>query len=682
MRLAAPAALTVAVLLGLNFAGIAAAQDQTPPPATGVEQAQPAPDNSDEVVTETGESTLADTADWQHGDTLFGELKYGPDFTHYEHVNPDAPKGGTLNQAATGSYDSFNPFVVRGRAAAGLTYFGGLLYDTLFEQSMDQASASYGLIAEAYHHPEDYSSATFRLNPKARWHDGKPITVEDVIWSLETLKRNYPLFTNYYQNVTSAEKTGEREVTFTFDVTGNRELPHIMGDLPVLPKHWWEGADANGNQRNIDEPTTEPPLGSGPYRIADFDMGKTVTWERVDDYWGADLPVRRGRYNFDRIRYTYFLDESAMWEAFKKGGIIDTRTENISRRWQTEYDFPAFDRGDVKKDAFPSESSEPFQGYFINLRRDKFKDIRVRKALTLLFDFESMNKTLFFDAYTRTDSFFEGGELQHQPGLPQGREKEILEEYRGRIDDAVIDTEFKLPVYDSPEARREHQREAKRLLNEAGYTQARDDRGFFTKLLASVGLGEQRPDVPDGTMIDAEGRPLEIEILGSGPTDERVGIPTMENFRRLGIVTNVRVVDTAQYKNRIDNFNFDISMLGTIQSLSPGNEQREYWSSRAAGQPGSRNYSGIESEVVDELVERIIAAHDRDELVALTRALDRILMHGYYAIPMWHNPETWMAWWKKLQFPPTQPLYTGIDTYSLWIDEGIEAATPVNQETE
>lgn len=590
----------------------------------------------------------SDQTDWKHGGTLFGELRYGPDFAHYDHVNPDASKGGTLNQGVPGSFDSFNPFVVRGRPAAGLTASGGLLYDTLFEQSVDQPSASYGLVAEAFRHAEDFSWASYRLNPEARFHDGEPVKPEDVIWSLEALRRNQPLYSKYYADVEKAEKTGDHEVTFTFSIAGNRELPHIMGDMPVLPRHWWEGTDANGNARNIDEPTIEPPLGSGPYRIAEFDVGQSVTWERVEDYWAAELPVRKGRFNFDRIHYTYFLDQNALWEAFKKGGISDTRAENISRRWMTEYIFPAVERGDVIKSAFAEESPQPFQAYFLNVRREKFQDVRVRRALTLLFDFESMNKNLFFDSYARTDSYFEGGELQHQGGPPQGRVKEILEGYRGRIPDAAIDEAFELPVYASAADTRKNQRAALRLFREAGFR------------------------FEGGKMLDADGRPFTIEILGRGPTDERVGIPTIEKFRKLGIEANLRVVDTAQYKNRIDGFDFDMTMLGTIQSLSPGNEQREYWSSAAAERAGARNYSGIADPVVDELVERIITAPDREELIALTRALDRILLHGHYAIPMWHNPQIWFAWWRKLQFPPTQPLYTGVDIYSLWIDEEVE----------
>jgi len=593
--------------------------------------------------------SMAGENGWAHGGTLFGELKYASDFTQYEHVNASAPKGGTLNQVALGGYDSFNPFVVRGRPAAGLNYTGGLLYDTLFEQSVDQPSASYGLVADAFRRADDHSWAVYRINPAARWHDGEPITPRDVIWSLDVLKKNQPLFAQYYRNVVEAKQTGEREVTFTFDVKGNRELPHIMGDLPVLPQHWWEGTGPGGKQRNIAEPTVEPPLGSGPYRIGVFDLGKAITWDRVDDYWAKDIPVRRGRYNFGRIRYTYFLDEAAIWEAFKRGGLADTRTENVSRRWATEYQFPAIDRGDVLRKGFPTEGSLPYQAYYFNLRKEKFRDARVRKALTLLFDFESMNKTLFHGLYGRTHSYFEGGELAAATAPPQGREREILEEYRGRIPDAIFDQPIDLPAYAQPGARR-HQAAARKLFEEAGLK--------FT----------------GGKLIGADGRPFTIEILGDSPTDERVGIPTQQYFARLGIDVSLRIVDDAQYKARLDSFDFDMTMQATQQSLSPGNEQREYWSSKAAVTPGSRNFSGISDAAIDELVERIIQASDRGELIALTRALDRILRWGYYSIPMWNKAEVWYAWWRKLQFPPTQPKEAGIDLYSLWIDAEIEKA--------
>ncbi len=589
----------------------------------------------------------AGEADWRHGDALFGELRYGPDFSHYEHVNPDAPKAGTYHQAVHGGYDSFNPFVVRGRPAAGLTSFGGILYDNLLEQSVDQPSASYGLVADAFRAADDHSWAVYRIHPKARWHDGEPITAEDVIWSMEVLRANYPLWKDYYKNIETVSALSEREIEFRFDQAGNRELPHIIGDLPVLPKHWWTGIGADGNPRDISKPTTEPPLGSGPYRIGEFDLGKSITWDRVEDYWGADLPVRKGRFNFDHLKYTYFLDQTAIWEAFKKGGISDLRVENRSQRWAQGYDFPAYERGDVVRKAFPGEGGEPFQGYYFNIRLEKFADRRVRQALGLLFDFESMNKTLFFGAYRRTDSFFEGGELQSS-GVPQGRELEILEEYRDQLPPELFTQPFELPVFEKPGDFRSAQRTAIRLFREAGFNFA------------------------GGKMLGPDGEQFSIEFLGDSPVDERIAIPYIENLRKLGIEANLRVVDTAQYGNRVDEHDFEVTSVLTLQSQSPGNEQREYWSSSAADTHGSRNYAGIKDPVVDELVERIIVAPNRQEQVHLVHALDRVLKWGFYVVPHWHNPDDWIAYWRQLQIPEPQPTLVGVDLFSFWIDEAVE----------
>jgi microcin C transport system substrate-binding protein len=599
-------------------------------------------------IFQTGESRSGEN-EWHYGSTLFGKLKYGPDFDHYDHVNLNAPKGGTLNKAAVGGYDSFNPFVVRGRPAAGLNYQGGLLYDSLFTQSVDQPSTSYGLIADAFRFADDYSWAAYRLNPKARWHDGQPITPEDVVWSMQILRKVHPLWSQYYKNIERAEITGKHEVTFIFDQKNNRELPTIVGDLPVLPKHWWNSNDNQGKPRDITQPLKESPLGSGPYRVEQFTMGKSVTWQRVKDYWGGDVAAQKGRYNFDQIHYTYFLDPSATWEGFKKGGIEDYRIENRSQRWARSYNFPAYRSGDIERKEFPKSGSEVFQGYFINTRNAKFQDRRVREALTLLFNFETMNKNLFFNAYTRTDSFFEGGELQSK-GVPIGRELEILEQYRGKIPDDLFDQAFVIPDYSKPGSFRMAQRKALKLFTEAGFT------------------------FKAGKMLDKDGNQFTLEIIGNNPTDERIANPYFENLRTLGIQPNLRILDTAQYKNRLDNFDFEVTGSAIIQSLSPGNEQREYWSSNAAKTPGSRNYSGINDPVTDDLIEKIVSARDREELVHLTHALDRILKWQYYAIPQWHNPKMRLAWWRKIQFVDPQPANVGVDIYSFWIDTEIENA--------
>lgn len=587
----------------------------------------------------------ADENKWRHGDALIGELKYSSDFTHYEHVNPDAPKGGHLKRTAFGGYDSFNPFIVRGRPPTQLSYFGGILYDTMMEQSRDQAGASYGLIAKEFHKADDSSWAIYRINEKARWHDGEPIKPEDVIWSLKVLRENYPLWDGYFKNIESATKTDDHEVTFKFDQKGNRELPHIIGDLVILPQHWWEGTDAQGKKRDISQPTTEPPLGSGPYRIGKYDLGKYIEYERVEDYWAQNIAVRKGRFNFDSIRYTYFLNQNAMWEAFKKGQIADYWIETKESRWIKEYNFNAVSNGDVEKITFPVTRGQVYEGFFFNTRLNKFKDIRVREAITLLLDFETLNKNIFFDLYKRTDSFFEGGELESK-GIPEGREKAILDVYKDKLPEALFTQEFLMPDYSSPSTQRKLQRRALQLFKDAGFT-----------------FDSTRK------LIDASGKPFQIEFITADPDSERSTNSFVESLKKVGIDASLRVLDTAQYKLRVDTFDFDMASLSTAQSASPGNEQRDYWSSSSAERSGSQNYAGINEPIIDELVEKIILAPDRAELVALTHALDRILKWRYYAVPQWHNPDIWFAKWRHVQVPLPQPGYLGVDTLSFWIDE-------------
>lgn len=590
-----------------------------------------------------------DAQEWRTTSSLIPGEDEGKPFERYGYVNPQAPKGGSLNSVVPGTFDSFNPFVARGTAAAGFSGFGGILYDTLMQQSLDEAGTSHGLIADAFRYPADYSSATYRLNPKARWHDGKPVTAEDVVWSFTVLKQNSQLYNRYYANVTEAVAINDHEVEFRFDQKGNRELPHIMGDLAVLPKHWWEGTDASGKKRDITQPTLEAPLGSGAYKIASFKPGSEIVWERVADYWGADLPVNIGRNNFNNRRYVYIQDDNAAWQAFAKGGFQDIRPENSSRRWHVDYTFPAFQAGDVVKRAFPTRSGEPFQGFFLNTRRAQFQDVRVREAFTYAFDFESMNRTLFYEAYTRTDSYFEGGELASS-GLPEGRELEILNEFRGQVPERVFTEAFKLPVNATPRDQRDNLRRASELLTEAGWTSR------------------------DGRLVNAAGEPFRMEFLGNDPTDERISSPFIGNLRRLGIDATLRIVDASQYVNRFRSFDFDVVSTVQQQSQSPGNEQRDFWSAAAADAPDSRNLSGIKDPVVDKLVERVIFAEDREDLIAATRALDRVLLWNFYAVPQWHLPEIWMAYWNKFGIPEQQPAYIGVDIDSWWIDEAKEQA--------
>ncbi|MER8834124.1 extracellular solute-binding protein [Mesorhizobium sp. M0045] len=590
--------------------------------------------------------------EWRTTSSLIGESKYGDNFQHYDYVNPDAPKGGTLNSVVLGTFDSFNPYIVQGSPAAGFAQFGGgLLYDTLMEQATDEGSTSHPLIADAYKYPADYSSATYRLDPRAKWHDGQPITTDDVIWSFKVLKASSPMYSRYFENVTDAVAISDREVEFHFNQKGNRELPKIIGDLVVLPKHWWEGTDASGKKRDVTRPTQEPPLGSAAYKIASFKPGSEIIWQRVPDYWGAKLPVKIGRENVDRQRFSYFLDDNASWQAFTKGGFQDIRFESRAQRWAVEYTFPAIKARDVTKAEYPTTSPEPMQAYVMNTRRPLFQDVRVRQALTYAYDFESMNRTIFFGAYTRTDSYFEGGDLASS-GLPQGKELEILQQYRDKLPPELFTQEFKLPVYNTPQSGRENLRKAYELLKQAGWV----NRG--------------------GRLVNEKtGDPFRIEFLGNDPVDERVASPLIDNLKRLGIDATLRIVDDSQYTNRTRAFDFDmLALAGFQQSNSPGNEQRDFFSSTAADTSGSRNLAGIKNPVVDALIDRVIFATDRDDLIAATHALDRVLLWNYYMIPQWHLGKVRIAYWNKFGIPAKQPSYQGVDISSWWIDPAKEKA--------
>ncbi|WP_192249917.1 extracellular solute-binding protein [Mesorhizobium silamurunense] len=589
--------------------------------------------------------------EWHTTSSLIGPSKYGENFQRYDYVNPDAPKGGSYNSVVVGTFDSFNPYIVQGSPAAGFAQFGGgLLYDTLMDQATDEGSVSHPLIAEAYKYPADYSSATYRLNPQAKWHDGQPITVDDVVWSFHVLKANSPMYNRYFENVAEAVALSDREVEFHFNQKGNRELPKILGDLVVLPKHWWEGTDASGKKRDITKPTLEPPLGSAAYKIASFKPGSEIVWQRVPDYWAAKLPVKIGRENFDTQRFTYILDDNAAWQAFTKGGLDDIKPENSSRRWATAYNFPAVSAGDVVKKEFKTTSPEPMQAFVLNERRPLFQDRLVRAALAYPFDFETMNRTLFYNSNTRTHSYFEGTELASS-GLPQGKELEILEKYRDKLPPELFTQEFKLPVYDSPQAERKYLKQAVDLFAKAGWV------------------------IKGGKMVNAKtGAPFKFEILGSNDTDQVIASPWIANLRKIGVDATLRIIDQTQYINRVNNFDYDVITSILQQSESPGNEQRDFWSSKAADTPGSRNYSGIKNPVVDALVDRIIFATDRDDLVAATHALDRVLLWNYYTVPQYYRAVVWLAYWNKFGMPEKQPSYRGADIDSWWIDPEKEKA--------
>jgi microcin C transport system substrate-binding protein len=576
---------------------------------------------------------------WRHGAALLGTPKYEAGFTHFDYVNPAAPKGGIVRLGVLGTFDSFNTVVsgVKGQ----LEERTNLIYDTLMAPALDEIGTDYGLIAEALRYPDDHSSVTYRLRAEPRWHDGTPVTADDVVYSFEALKAHSPLFSTYWRNVQKAEKTGEREVTFTFTQSGNRELPQIIGLLPVLPKHWWQGTDASGRKRNITETTLEPPLGSGPYRIRSFEAGRGAVYERVADYWGRDLPVNRGQYNFAEIRTEYYRDSNVLLEAFK-ADRLDFRLEGNAKEWATAYNFPSRRDGRVVLEEFPIKGQGGMQFFALNLRRDKFKDERVRRALDLAFDFESINRNLFFGHYQRTDSFFYGTELAAR-GLPEGLEKDILESVRDKVPPDVFTTPYKNPVNDTAEAVRNNLREAVRLLGEAGY------------------------EVKGSNLVSkATGAPLTIEYLGYDANSERFLVPYEATLKRIGISMSVRIVDATQYQNRLSTFDFDMTTNVVTQSLTPGNEQRDFFGSAAADRDGSFNLSGIKDAGVDALIERVIYARDRAELVAATRALDRVLLAHHYVVPHWTHPFERTARWDRFGRPAELPKYSQPAFPSIW----------------
>lgn len=570
---------------------------------------------------------------WRHGLALHYDLKYPPDFTHFDYVNPDAPKGGELRLAGIGTFDSLNPFILRGTPPLGM----GMVFETLTERSQDEPFSEYGLIAESMMIPEDHSWVAFTLREEARFHDGSPITVQDVIFTLELLQtKGHPFYRAYYANVVSAEEIGPRQVRFSFGGTVNRELPLIIGQMPVLSKAYWQ-------DRDFDRTTLDIPMGSGPYRIARVEPGRSITYQRVEDYWAADLPVNRGRYNFDEMRYDYYRDVNVALEAFK-AGQYDFRQENVARNWATGYDGPALRQGRIVMAEIPHELPTGMQGFAFNTRRPMFRDPLVRQALAEVFDFEWSNANLFHGAYTRTVSYFSNSELA-SAGLPSPEELRLLEPHRNILPESVFSTEFQPSFTDGSGNIRENMRRALDLLEQAGWTISGRDR----KLRHTSG-----------------GEALEFEILLNDSIFERVCLPYARNLERLGITARVRTVDATQYQNRMNDFDFDMTVGLFPQSLSPGNEQRDFWTSEAAATPGSRNILGVRDPVVDELVDLVIAAPDRKSLITRTRALDRVLLHGHYVVPHWHSREFRVAYWDKFVRPEVNPRY-GLALDAWWV---------------
>ena len=586
-------------------------------------------------------SAAAQGQQWKHGLSLFGEPQYPPGYKHFDYVNPSAPQGGTVRRIAFGTFDNFTQVVagVKGSLAMGIE----LITESLTTPALDEVSTEYGLLAEAVSFPEDRSSVTYRLRANAHCHDDKPVTPDDVIFSFFAWKENSPELGAYYRHVTKAEKSGERDITFTFDGPGNRELPQIVGQLPILPQHWWEGTDSSDRKRDITQTTLEPPLGSGPFRLKEFIAGRTLVYERVADYWGKDLNVHIGTNNFAQMRYEYYRDSTVALEAFK-ADQVDYRTENSAKNWATAYDFPAVRDKKVVMEEFPIRNIGVMQAFAFNIRRPKFQDPRVRRAFNFGFDFEEMNRQIFFGLYQRISSYFQGTELACS-GVPEGQELAILETVKDKVPPELFTHPYTNPVGGDPQKVRNNFREAVALFRDAGY------------------------EIRDTKLVHAKtGAPFSVEFLAEDPTTERILLFFKPSLERLGMDVAVRTVDSAQYENRLRQFDFDIIVANWGESLSPGNEQRGYWGSQAADQPGSRNLVGIKNPAVDELINRVIFSKDRAELVAATHALDRVLLWNFYVVPQWTSSVVRTARWDRFGRPTTLPKYglSGFPTIWWW----------------
>jgi|TARA_B100001142_G_scaffold109047_1_gene111046 microcin C transport system substrate-binding protein len=570
-----------------------------------------------------------------HAIAMHGEPKYDQNFISVEYVSNNAEKGGNIVRSAIGTYDTFNPFTLKGTSAAGI----GLLYESLTVGSSDEAFTEYGLLAKSIEWPDDRSWVTFTLRDEAKWHDGKKITSDDVVWTFNTLmEKGHPFYKYYYGDVSEVIKITENKVKFEFSTNTNKELVLIVGQLPVLPKHYWEN-------KNFEETTLDVPIGSGPYKVKSFDAGRSITYELDMDYWGFEnniVPIKVGKDNMGSIRYDYYKDRGVEREAFKSGEI-DFFSENTSKEWATGYDIDAVTEGLIKKELIPHENPQGMQAFAFNTRKDIFADKRVRKALSFAFDFEWTNKNLFYGAYKRTDSFFENSELASS-GLPSQAELAYLNPYIDQLPKEIFNEEYSNPKTDGSGFIRNELQEATKLLQEAGWK------------------------LRDGKLENSNGEPFEFEILLVSPAFERIVLPFIDNLEKLGINASLRTIDSSQYQKRIESFDFDMVVFTFSQSLSPGNEQRNFWSSGAADTNGSRNIIGIKNNVIDLLIENLINAKDREDLITISRALDRVLLWNYYVIPQWHISAYRVLYWDMFDQPKQKPKYSlGFDTW--WVNQ-------------
>ena len=566
-----------------------------------------------------------------HGIAMHGDVKYGADFRHLDYVNPNAPKGGELRRAVRGTFDNLNPFLIKGVPAHGRH----LVFESLLKRTWDEPFSLYGLIAETVEVPDDRSSVTFTLRPEARFHDGRRITVEDVVFSWETLKeKGRPNHRLYYKQVQHIERPGERAIRFVFDAASpDRELPLILGLMPIISKSYYAGVE-------FEKTTLVPPVGSGPYRIEKVDAGRSIVYRRDPEYWGRNLPVNRGQHNFDRVRYDYYRDGDVMIEAFK-AGEYDLRLEFSGQRWAIAYDFPAAADGRVKREILPNGRPSGMAALVFNARREMFADRRVRFALAHAFDFSSINKTLLHGAYRRTRSIFDNSELGSR-GVPEGRELALLEPFRRDLPPELFEKPYRPPGDGG--GVRANLRRAKRILAGAGWV------------------------VRDGALRRArDGLGMEFEILLVDPANEKIALAFARNLRRLGVEARVRTVDTPQFQNRRNTYDFDMIVYRWGMSLSPGNEQAFYWGSKAAGQEGTRNYPGIRNPAVDSLIKRMTEAREREVFVDVVRAMDRVLLWGHHFVPLYYLQGDRVAYWNRFGRPKVTPLY-GLVIDAWWED--------------
>ena len=572
-----------------------------------------------------------------HGIAMHGAPKYGAGFEHFDYANPDAPKGGEFRRALTGTFDSLNPFIIKGVRAYGRH----LVFETLLRRAWDEPFSLYGLVAESIEVPDDRSSVTFTLRPEARFQDGSPITADDVVFSWETLKEHgRPNHRLYYRQVRRVERPDARSVRFVFDAESpDRELAMLMGLMPILSKSYYESV-------TFEETTLDPPLGSGPYRIESVDPGRSIVYRRDPDWWGRDLAVNRGQYNFDRIRFDYYRDADVMMEAFKAGDY-DFRSEPSAARLATGYDFPAVADGRVKVVSLSHGRPSGMRAFVFNTRREIFADRAVRYALAHAFDFEWVNKSLLHGAYVRTRSIFDNSELGSR-GVPEGGELALLEPFRDRLPAELFERPYVPPGMGGRV--RANLREARRLLAEAGW---------------AVRDGELRRE--------SDGLPMAFEILLVRPGNEKIALSLARNLERLGVDARVRTVDTAQYQNRRNVYDFDMLIYRWGMSLSPGNEQAFYWGSQAADEEGTRNYPGVRDPVVDSLIKRMTNVRGRGDFVDTIRAMDRVLLWGHYFVPLYHRNDDYVAYWDRFGRPEVNSLY-GVVVETWWEDPAKAAA--------